>query len=196
MEPIYFMSANAFCDWLEQSGSESDELLVGFYKTRTGRPTLTYQEALDVALCFGWIDGVRRSVDAERYTIRFTPRRQGSVWSAVNIKRVEELLAARRMRPAGTAAYDKRAAEDGIRYAYEAERRDLAAEYVAQFQRQPTAWAFFQAQPPSYRKVANWFVMSAKKPETQMRRLEKLIQCSAEGLRLSETLPPKRHSPG
>jgi uncharacterized protein YdeI (YjbR/CyaY-like superfamily) len=194
MEPVYFTSGEAFCTWLEESGAEPNETLVGFYKKKTGRPGLTYQEALDAALCFGWIDGVRRQVDAERYTIRFTPRRQGSIWSAVNIKRVEELRAAGRMRPAGIAAYEKRAADDGTRYSYEAERRELAAEYVIQFQRRPTAWAFFQAQPPSYHKVASWFVMSAKKPETQARRLERLILYSADGLRLPETLPPKRQS--
>jgi uncharacterized protein YdeI (YjbR/CyaY-like superfamily) len=192
MEPVYFESGAALRAWLETWSERADELLIGFYKKGTERARVTYQEALDEALCYGWIDGVRKGVDAERYTIRFTPRRLGSVWSVVNIARVEELRALGRMRPAGLAAFEKRDSGGGSRYSYEAERRELSEPYVARFQERPDAWAFFQAQPSSYRRVASWFVMSAKKPETQARRLEKLIRCSVDGLRLPEAAPPRR----
>lgn len=179
----YFRTAAAFRAWLERHGESARELWVGFWKKGSGRPSVTYPEALDEALCFGWIDGVRRSVDAERYTIRFTPRTSASYWSVVNIRRAEVLKARGRMSTAGLAAFDQRARKPA-RYSFENRPERLDTALARTFRAAKDAWAFFQAQPPGYRRTAIWYVMSAVKPATRVKRLQGLIGDSAKGRRL------------
>ncbi|MDB4887772.1 MAG: bacteriocin-protection protein [Gemmatimonadetes bacterium] len=182
--PHYFAWADAFRDWLHAHHASERELLVGFWKKGTGQPTMTWSESVDEALCYGWIDGVRRSVDDERYSIRFTPRKPGSIWSRVNMAKVEVLIAAGRMQPAGLAAWERRTdARSGV-YLFEQESVAFDAESEALFQKHATAWEFFQAQPAGYRKLATGRVMNAKRPETRERRLASLIEASACGERL------------
>lgn len=183
MKPLYFATPTEWRRWLEEHHADTAELLVGFYKVGSGRPSITWPESVDQALCFGWIDGIRRRIDEHRYSIRFTPRRQGSVWSAVNIRRVKELSKAGLMRPAGTKAHAKRTASNSVIYAYEQDRKaaTLGPGYEARLQANPKAWAFFQSQPPGYRRTCSWWVVSAKKEETRERRLESLIGHSAKG---------------
>lgn len=180
MKAIYFSSPAEFRAWLEENHDKVPELLVGYHKRGTGVPSMTWPESVDEALCFGWIDGIRRSVDENRYTIRFTPRRPRSNWSAVNIKRVAELRKLGKMTPAGQKAFDERVAKRD--YAYESRPTELAPEYVKRFSKK--AWTFFEAQPPYYRRTLSFWVMSAKKEETRLSRLEKLIAASAAGKRI------------
>jgi uncharacterized protein YdeI (YjbR/CyaY-like superfamily) len=177
----YFKSAREFGDWLEAYHATAAELLVGFYKKGSGRPTLTWPESVDEALCYGWIDGIRRRVDDERYTIRFTPRRAGSCWSAVNTKRAQELAAAGRMRPAGLAAFEQRDSEKTKQYLYERDHAELMPSHLKQFRANRSAWAFFQAQPAGYRRLCTQFVIAAKQEATRQRRLDTLIDHSAKG---------------
>jgi uncharacterized protein YdeI (YjbR/CyaY-like superfamily) len=187
---VYFSSPAAFRKWLEKNHAKSEELLVGFYKVGSGKPSLTWPQSVDQALCYGWIDGVRRSVDEERYTIRFTPRKSRSTWSAVNIRRVGELLEEGLMQPAGIAAFERReSARSGI-YSYEQRPRDVEPELEAKIRAGGAkAWAYFSAQPPSYRRAAQWWVISAKKEETRERRLATLIALSAEGKQIPQFIP-------
>ena len=196
MEPLFFASGAEVAAWLETHGATATELQVGFYKTGATQSGVTYQQALDEALCYGWIDGVRKGLDSDRYTIRFTPRKKSSIWSAVNIARAEELRALGRLRPAGLAAFEGRDPRKSSLYSYEPGARDLSEDFAAQFQLQAAAWAYFQVQPPSYRRAASWWVMSAKQEATRARRLAKLIQCSSDGQRLPETLSPQRRATG
>jgi uncharacterized protein YdeI (YjbR/CyaY-like superfamily) len=182
VNPIFFETPAAFRAWLEEHHGASTELWVGFHRRRSGRPSITWPQAVDQALCYGWIDGVRRTVDEERYAIRFTPRTPRSTWSAVNVKRAHELIDLGLMRPAGRKAFAERAeARTGV-YSYE--QRHAAALDEAQerqFRADPAAWAFFQAQPAWYRRTATWWVVSAKREETRQRRLASLIEDSAHG---------------
>jgi len=182
--PTFFETPATFRVWLRKHHRTADELWVGFYKKAAGRPSITWQEAVDEALCFGWIDGIRKSVDAESYTNRFTPRRRGSVWSAVNTRRALELIKDGRMRAAGKAAFEARdaAKTDALSRVRVAARLEKAHE--AQFKANVAAWEFFSAQPPGYRRMAAWWVLSAKRNETQAKRLATLIQRSASGRRL------------
>jgi uncharacterized protein YdeI (YjbR/CyaY-like superfamily) len=194
-KPRFFVTPEDFRSWLEGHHANATEVLVGFHKKGTGRPTLTWTESVREALCFGWIDGIRRSLDDERYTIRFTPRRPGSIWSARNVSHVEELIREGRMTAAGLAAYEARRPERTGIYSFEqrqAARLDKAQE--AEFRASPEAWAFFESQPPSYRQVAVYWVVSAKRPETRARRLAKLIEDSAAGRRLAQLAPPSRRN--
>jgi uncharacterized protein YdeI (YjbR/CyaY-like superfamily) len=182
VEPTFFATPAAFRAWLERHHADERELLVGFYKKGSGRPSLTWPESVDEALCFGWIDGVRRSIDADSYSIRFTPRQKRSIWSAVNIKRAEELIAEGRMTAAGRAALAART-EDRSRV-YSHERRaapELDPAQQARFEANAAAWEWFQGRPPSYRRQALHWVTSAKRPETRDRRLATLIADSAAG---------------
>ena len=180
----YFPSAEAFASWLEKNHDRVRELFVGFYKKGSGRGGLTYREALDLALAYGWIDGVRRSVDAASYTQRFSPRKASSNWSAVNKRRVEELIAAGAMRPPGLAAYQNRAAKKSGLYSYEQRPTAFEPADEKKVRANRKAWAFFEAQPPGYRRTAIWYVVSAVKEETRQRRLATLIQQCAVGRRL------------
>jgi uncharacterized protein YdeI (YjbR/CyaY-like superfamily) len=190
MDPLFFTSPAELHEWFAAHHDEAIELLVGFWKTKTGKPSVTYQQALDEALCFGWIDGVRRSLGEESYTIRFTPRKPKSIWSAVNIKRVGELTELGRMHPAGLKAFDERDLERTNLYSNEQSALQLDPADEAQFRANPRAWDFFESQPPSYRKPAMWWVMSAKKEETRQRRLATLIADSAAGRRIAPLTPP------
>jgi uncharacterized protein YdeI (YjbR/CyaY-like superfamily) len=186
--PRFFRRAQELKAWLEAHHDKEDALLVGFRKKHKGQPSITYPEALDLALAFGWIDGVRKSIDAESYMIRFTPRRPKSVWSLVNIRRVGELKALGRMRPAGLKAFATRDPEMAARYSYERENAQLSSTYRKRFQANARAWAFFVGQPGSYQRPASWWVMSAKKEETRERRLKALIAASAKASRLPKLL--------
>lgn len=185
MKPKFFAHPLAFRGWLRKHHLTSTELLVGFYKRRTGKPSMTWPESVDQALCFGWIDGVRRRVDDERYTIRFTPRRPASIWSAVNTRRVAALEKQGLMRPAGAKAFARRSEEKSRTYSYE--RRYSATlddEHLKRLQANEKAWAFLQAQAPWYQRVATYWVVSAKKEKTRLKRLETLIEESANGRRM------------
>lgn len=190
--PVFFETPAQFRTWLQRHHRTADELWVGFYKKGTGRPSITWPEAVDEALCFGWIDGIRKSLDAESYTNRFTPRRKGSNWSAINIRRMHALVEAGRARAAGKKAF---AARDGRPPAYSFEQRAAPAfdaALDARFREDRAAWTFFQAQPPGYRRMATWFVVSAKQEATRLRRLEVLISHSAAGQRLVAMQPAKK----
>ncbi len=191
--PRFFRTAAAFRAWLDTNHDCATEVIVGFYKKGSGKPSITWPESVDEALCYGWIDGIRRSLDEERYTIRFTPRKATSIWSNVNIAKVEALLRAQRMMPAGIAAWKKRdPAKSGI-YAFE--RREAAAfgaELERRFKQNRAAWTYFEAQPPGYRRLATHYVVSAKRPETVEKRFGALIEFSARGERLPQTLAPKK----
>ncbi|HEV7559420.1 MAG TPA: YdeI/OmpD-associated family protein [Kofleriaceae bacterium] len=182
MKATYFESAAAFRAWLEANHASHREILVGFHKAGTGKPTLTWPESVDQALCFGWIDGRRQGVDAKRYTIRFTPRRARSIWSKINVAKVAALIEAKLMQPAGIRAFAARDdAKTGI-YSFE---RDKAATLdpadEKRFRANTAAWAYFSSRPPSYRRAAYHWVISAKKAETRSSRLATLIADSAAG---------------
>ena len=189
MDTVYFGSPTEFRAWLEANHASADELLVGYFKKGTGTPSMTWPESVDEALCFGWIDGVRRRVDAERYTIRFTPRRKGSNWSRVNLGRVEVLIAEGRMRPAGLAAYEGRK-RDVAGYGYEERPQELPEVYTRAFrERDQAAWRFFVAQSASYRRTAIGWILAAKREETRLRRLEQIVEASAAGRRWIQGAP-------
>jgi len=180
MKPRFFPSSAAWHAWLEEHHEKHEELWVGFHKVGTGKPSITWPEAVDGALCFGWIDGVRKSLDETSYVIRFTPRRPKSIWSAVNIKRVAELTALGLIRPAGAQAFERRTGNRSEINAYEQRKgAKLSGAYEKQFRANKKAWTFFQAQPPWYRRTASWWVISAKKEETRLKRLAQLIEDSA-----------------
>ena len=191
IDPTFFATPDAFRAWLEGHHETARELWVGFHKKGSGRPSITWPEAVDEALCVGWIDGVRKGIDEASYVIRFTPRKPRSTWSAVNIARVAELTALGRMRPAGLAAFEARSPEKSATYAYEQEAVALDAAAEAELRAHPEAWSFFQAQPPSYRKAAAWWVAGARKEETRRKRLAALIDDSAR----SRTVPPLTRRP-
>jgi len=191
MKPVFFQSAADFRGWLDQHHAGSRELLIGFYKKGSSRGGITYPEALDAALSFGWIDGVRKRVDAEAYTIRFTPRKPGSTWSAVNIARVGELTAQGLMKPSGLRVYAERDERKTRQYSYEREQGRLDPSLDAALRANRKASAFFDAQPPGYRKTVTFWVMSAKQEETRARRLAHLIERSASGARI-DLLKPNR----
>ena len=185
MEPVFFDDPAEFRAWLAENHDRASELWVGFHKKATGKPSMTWPESVDEALCYGWIDAVRKSLGPEAYAIRFTPRKPRSTWSAVNIARARELIAAGRMQPAGLRAFEARSEERSAIYAYE-QRHDakLAPEDEREFRANEPAWTFFQAQPPWYRKTAIWWVVSAKRDETKRKRLRTLIEDSANGVRI------------
>jgi uncharacterized protein YdeI (YjbR/CyaY-like superfamily) len=193
-DPIYFTSPDELRDWFYANHETATELWHGSYKKAASKATVTWSEAVDEALCVGWIDSVRYSLDPERSAQRFTPRRKGSNWSAVNIAKVKALTEEGRMRPAGLAAFEARTEERSAIYSYE--QRDLAAleaDEDAAFRANEMAWDRFQALPPSYRRTAIYWVVTAKKPETRVRRLATLIEDSAAGRRLKQ-LTPRRAS--
>jgi uncharacterized protein YdeI (YjbR/CyaY-like superfamily) len=178
-KPQFFPTLTAWRAWLEAHHAERQELWVGFYKRDSGRPSITWPEAVDGALCFGWIDGVRKSIDEVSYKIRFTPRKPRSVWSAINIKRVGELRELRQMHPAGLAAFEKRDSERSAIYSYEQRKTaKLTAEYEKKFRANTAAWKFFQSQPSWYQRTSTYWVISAKKEATRLSRLDRLISDS------------------
>ena len=182
MKARFFPTPQHFRDWLEAHHADRKELLVGFHKKGSGRASITWPESVDEALCFGWIDGVRRSLGETSYTIRFTPRKPTSTWSAVNVARVAVLTKARRMRPAGQRAFAARRPERTGIYAFErTEAARLSPEHEKRLRANRQAAAFFDAQPPWYRRTAAHWVVSAKRPETREKRLAQLLASSAQG---------------
>jgi uncharacterized protein YdeI (YjbR/CyaY-like superfamily) len=180
----YFKSAVDFQRWLEKNHATATELWVGFYTRDSGKPSITWPESVDQALCFGWIDGIRKRVDEISYQIRFTPRRRGSIWSTTNIKRAKELVTQKQMRPTGLKAFAGRSENKSGIYSYEQRSTELSQRYAKLLKKNKAAWNFFEKQPPSYRKMIGWWIISAKKEETRMARLAKLISESAKGKRL------------
>lgn len=185
MNPIFFVKPSDFRDWLEEHHATADELWVGFYRKSAGIEGITWSQAVDEALCYGWIDGVRHRIDDQRYTNRFTPRRRGSNWSLVNVRKVEVLTREGRMRPPGLRAYEDRdPARTGVYLFEQQQNPQLDASAEETFRANAAAWEFFQAQPPGYKRLALWSVVSAKREETRLRRLKKLIEESAAGRRV------------
>jgi len=181
LKPIYFSSPQDFYDWLEENHETADEVYVGFFKQHTGKRAMSWSEAVDQALCFGWIDGKVNAIDANRYMQRFTPRRPGSNWSKVNVEKVARLKEAGLMRPAGLAAFERRSEDRTGVYSYEDAANGLPPEYERLLRANPAAAEYFDSRPPSYRRTATYLVMSAKREETRLRRLQQLIEDSAAG---------------
>lgn len=184
MKTIYFKTAAEFRRWLAAHHATERELLVGFYRKASGTPGISYKEAVDEALCYGWIDGIKKRVDETRYTHRFTPRKAASIWSLVNAQRVEALIAAKRMAPAGLEAWERRNPEKTGVYSFENRPKSFDPGLERAFRKQAKAWTFFRAQPPGYQRLATFYVMSAQQQETRERRLAVLVARSAEGKRL------------
>jgi len=184
MKPTFFKSASAFRAWLETHHAASRELWVGFYKKASGKKGLTYPEAVDAALCFGWIDGVKKRVDEDSYMHRFSPRTTGSIWSTINTRRAQELIALGLMAPPGLDVFERRDRAKTKLYSYENRPAAFDAALERTFRANAAAWTFFRAQPPGYQKLAIFYVMSAKKDEARLRRLAALITSSAEGVRI------------
>ena len=192
MDITFFTSGGEFRRWLKKHHLSMSALCIGFYRKDTGRGGMTYPEALDEALCFGWIDGVRRKVDEESYSIRFTPRKAGSIWSLVNVGHAERLRAEGRMTPRGLKAFEARQAHRTGVYSFEQKQHALDLALEGKFRSSRKAWVFWEAQPPGYRRVATHWVMSAKREETRLRRLTQLIADSAAGCRLAQATGSKR----
>jgi uncharacterized protein YdeI (YjbR/CyaY-like superfamily) len=193
LEALYFASPAKFREWLEQHHATESELWVGFHKKDTGRPSLTWPESVDEALCFGWIDGIRKSVSAAAYVIRFTPRKTTSIWSNVNIRKAEALVACGRMQRAGLRAFEARDSKKSGIYAFEQRKRArLTPGEEKQFRANKAAWTFFDSQPRGYRQVATWWIVSAKRPETRARRLATLIDDSEASRRIRQLRPTPR----
>jgi uncharacterized protein YdeI (YjbR/CyaY-like superfamily) len=184
-EPTFFPTGADFRRWLEANHETAPELLVGFWKKSSGKPSIDWPQARDQALCFGWIDGHRKSLGEDAYTIRFTPRRKGSIWSKVNVERYEALKAAGLMTAAGTAAYERDKHRSGL-YSYEKPPAALTAEEEAMFRNNRLAWSDWEKRPPGYRKTVLGWVAGAKRPKTRAKRLNELIAVSADGQRLPQ----------
>ena len=179
---VYFESAAAFGAWLDRHHAAKTELWVGFHRKDTGRPSLTWPESVDEALCHGWIDGIRKRVDDGRYTIRFTPRKPGSVWSAINMRKAKVLIASGRMRPGGLAAFRARRDDRSAIYSFELARAlKLPAALERILRKNAAAWTFFRSRTDAYRRTSSWWIVSAKKDETRRKRLAVLIACSESG---------------
>lgn len=190
-EPVFFAQPEEFRKWLAEHHRTAPELWVGFYKRDSGLPSITWPESVDAALCFGWIDGIRKSIDQRSYKIRFTPRRHGSIWSAVNMKRFEALRESGLVAPAGLAEFEARKDERSAIYAYEQRQQaELGQAYERLFRKNRIAWKFFQSQPPWYRRTATYWVTSAKREETRLKRLGVLIDCAGRGEKIPSLRPP------
>lgn len=181
MKPTFFPTPAAFRQWLEKHHDQKTELIVGFYKVGSGKPSITWSQSVDVALCFGWIDGVRKTIDDESYQIRFTPRKPGSIWSAVNIGKMEALTKQGLMTKAGLAAFGHRKEHRSKVYAFENDEMSFSPAFEKQFKANKKAWAYFTALAPSYQKLAKHWIMSAKQEATQQKRLATMIADSEAG---------------
>ena len=181
MTPLFFAQPSHFRKWLQKNHQKETELLVGFYKVGSGNPSITWPQSVDEALCFGWIDGVRTSIDKDSYSIRFTQRKPGSIWSAVNIKKIEVLTKKGLMQPAGLASFEKRSPAKSAVYAFENEEKGLPKNFEKLFKANKKAWSYFQQLAPSYKKNSTHWVMTAKQETTQIKRLELLIADSEQG---------------
>jgi len=184
VQPTFFETQLDFREWLEKNYDKSTEIYVGFYKVGSGKPSMTWSQSVDQSICFGWIDGVRKSIDKDSYLIRFTPRRPKSIWSAINIKKVEELTKQGLMKPSGLALFNLREENKSKIYAYEKENVQFSAEFETKFKANKKAWDFFQSLPPSYHKSAINWVMSAKQEAISIKRLNELINDSEAGQKI------------
>ncbi len=184
MKPRFFKTPSAFGVWLAKNHATKSELIVGYYKKKTGKPSMTWPESVAEALCFGWIDGIRHKLDEESYSIRFTPRREKSIWSAVNLKTARQLIRDGRMMPAGLRAFERRAPEAPARHAYAQGKLELDAKYLRRLRANKRAWKFFESLTPSVQKPSIWWVMSAKKEETRTRRFGVLLDCCRAGRKI------------
>ncbi len=192
MDALFFATPAEFRAWLEANYDTQTEVLVGFYKKAVGKPTMTYQESVDQALCFGWIDGIRRSIDSESYSMRFTPRKPHSIWSQINLKHIERLTQDGLMHESGLKTFNERDLSKQNQYSFEQDQDQLVLgdAYEAQLRANPAAWDFFEnTAPPAYRKTAIWWVISAKQEATRQKRLATLIEDSAAGRRLKHLTP-------
>lgn len=194
VKPRYFLSPADFRKWLEKNHDKAGELWLGIYKKASGKTGITYKEAVDVALCFGWIDGLTKGIDEASYMQRFTPRRAKSVWSAINLKRVQELKKLGLMHPAGEKAFRERDPSKTGLYSFENRPQKLPAAMEKRFRAKSNAWDFFESQPPGYKRAAIFWVISAKRDETKERRLATLIDDSAAGRRISLLVSPSRRT--
>jgi uncharacterized protein YdeI (YjbR/CyaY-like superfamily) len=190
MKPTFFAKQADFRKWLAKNYEKKAELLVGYYKVGSGKASMTWPESVDEALCYGWIDGVRKSIDADSYSIRFTPRRQGSFWSNKNIASAKRLIKAGRIKPAGLKAYKQRLGVKSGAYSFEQEEiAPFSPPLAKKFKANKTAWAFFNRQPPGYQKTMRHWVMTAKQEKTQMKRLKQLIETSGREKRIDLLSP-------
>jgi uncharacterized protein YdeI (YjbR/CyaY-like superfamily) len=186
MQPLFFAKPSELRQWFEDNHDKEREVLIGFYKKGTKLPSITWSESVDEALCFGWIDGIRKSIDETSYMIRFTPRKPKSIWSAVNLQKVEELTQKGLMQPTGLAIYHQREQKNEKVYAFEQTSIELNEEYEAKFKANIKAWDFFASQAPYYQKTAIWWVISAKREETRLKRLQILIEDSEVGQKIGQ----------
>ena len=182
--PVFFPNQPAFRKWLKKNHDKATELLVGFYKVNSGKQSITWNESVNEAICFGWIDGIRKSIDNESYCIRFTPRKPKSIWSAINIKKAEEFTTQQLMHPAGLSAFAKREENKSRVYSYEKETSILSDDFLKKFRADKKAWKFFQSMAPSYINTATHWVTSAKQEITKIKRLEELIKDSEAGKKI------------
>ena len=192
MQIKLFRSSSEFREWLASNHDRVPELWVGFYKKNSGKVGISYREAVDEALCFGWIDGIKKAVDDVSYTHRFTPRKPKSFWSMVNIERARDLKQLGRMTAPGLKVFAERDEQKAMQYSYERSACTLEGGYEKQFRGSAQAWEFFQAQPPGYRRTASWWVISAKREETRRKRLATLIETSERGHRLDRLVPQSK----
>jgi uncharacterized protein YdeI (YjbR/CyaY-like superfamily) len=183
-KPLFFATPSDLRKWFEKNHNREPELLLGFYKKASGKPSVTWSESVDQAICFGWIDGIRKSIDEESYMIRFTPRRPSSIWSAINLQKVKEHTKLGLMHPAGLAVFNQRDVKKAAVYSFEQEKISLDESYLKKFKKNKKAWDFFQSQAPYYQRTATHWVMSAKQEETRHRRLEALIADSERETRI------------
>ncbi|HET6227145.1 MAG TPA: YdeI/OmpD-associated family protein [Bacteroidia bacterium] len=184
MKPLFFSTHLQFRTWLKKNHKKETELLVGFYKVTSGKKSMTWPQSVDEALCYGWIDGIRKSIDEEAYTIRFTPRKKNSIWSAINIKKMDELVKKGLMQPEGLAAFQHRKDDKSAIYSYERVPAELDKAFETKFKANKKAWTNFQAMSPSYRRTAIAWVMRAKQHSTQIRRMDTLITDSENNVRI------------
>ena len=191
MKPAFFKTPQEFHSWLEQHHAIAREFLVGFHKTEFGKKGITYPEALDEALCYGWIDGIRKNFNETSYTIRFTPRKPTSIWSVVNIGHVRRLTKLGKMKPVGLKVFRERDKKKSRIYSFENRNKPLEAKHAALFKKNRSAWKFFQSQAPSYQKMARWWIAWARQEETRLRRLHQLIEASEREHRLDQFLSKK-----
>lgn len=181
MTPTFFASQPDFRKWLKKNHKKETELIVGFYKVGSGKPSITWPQSVDEALCFGWIDGVRSSIDKNSYQIRFTRRKPKSIWSAINIRKMEELIKQGLMQPEGLTAFEKREELRSKIYSHETEEVTLSRSFETRFRSNKKAWKYFQALAPSYKKISTHWVMSAKQDTTRLKRLDELIEDCKSG---------------
>lgn len=188
-KPIYFAKPADLRKWFANNHKTAAELWLGYYKVGSGKASVTWQQSVDQALCYGWIDGIRKGIDAQSYMIRFTPRRANSIWSAVNLKRIKELDELGLLKPPGRKAYEQRDPAKANVYSSEQRGAELPPALQARFKKNKAAWAHFCAQPAGYRKTITWWVVSAKREETQLKRLARLIEVSERGKRVDLLRP-------